>query len=205
MALSDAVKLAPTKYHQPLYNAIAMYGVTNVPEFLATVYYESSYLTHLVENLNYTQDALLKSFSRKRISYEQAMRYGRSPGHPARQEAIANTIYGGEWGRINLGNTEPGDGWKFKGLGAIQLTGRANWTAFAHDVCWPTLIEDPSLALTDPQTIANTAGWFWKRNKISQCGSDLRAVTKRVTGAPDTAIKTRTQYRDKVYRYMEIP
>jgi predicted chitinase len=42
--------------------------------------------------------------------------------------AIANIIYGGEWGRKNLGNTQPGDGWRFRGGGLPQITGRANYT-----------------------------------------------------------------------------
>jgi putative chitinase len=49
----------------------------------------------------------------------------------ANQQMIANILYGGEWGRKNLGNTKPGDGWAFRGCGPIHITGRGNVTRFA--------------------------------------------------------------------------
>lgn len=85
-------------------------------------------------------------------------------------------------GRLDLGNTQPGDGVRFKGRGLIQVTGRANYTALmiALDVdCVenPTILEQPLLA-------ARSAGWFWKThglNELADAG-DQKAVTKRVNG-----------------------
>lgn len=107
---------------------------------LATPYLETGgKMQPIRENLNYSVDGLLKTFGRHRISEADARRYGRAGGRPANQEAIANIIYGGEWGRENLGNTQPGDGWRFRGGGLAQITGRANYGKFGIE-------SDPSLS-----------------------------------------------------------
>ena len=95
---------------------------------LATAYHETdaTFDPDTVESLNYSVEALISKFSRERISVADAQRYGRAAGQVANQEAIANLIYGGAWGRKNLGNTEPGDGWKFRGRSWPQFTGRRN-------------------------------------------------------------------------------
>lgn len=81
------------------------------------------------ENLNYSVEALTSKFG-KRISAQDAQRFGRKAGQVADQQAIANAIYGGAWGAKMLGNTEPGDGWNFRGRGLCQCTGRANYRKF---------------------------------------------------------------------------
>ncbi len=102
---------------------------------LATPYLETgAKMQPIRENLNYSVDGLLKTFGRHRISEADARKYGRSGGRPANQEAIANIIYGGEWGRKNLGNTQPGDGWKYRGGGLPQVTGRANFRKFGMEL-----------------------------------------------------------------------
>lgn len=200
---SAAIKLAPEQYRVPLVDTLERFQITNPAEFLGTVYYESNYLTTLGENLNYTCDALLKRFSRKRISYADAMKYGRSNMHPAYQEAIANCIYGGQWGKENLGNFQPGDGWHYRGQGAIQLTGRENWEKFGEFLKRPDIAANPSMVFTSPMLACHTAGWFWAKLKnLNACGSDMRAITKKVTGASDTAIKTRMNYRDRVLQLL---
>lgn len=199
MSLTQAIALAPPEYREPLLQVIEEFGITNVSEFLGTVYYESEYLQTLEENLNYSCDALLKKFSRKRISYEEAMKYGRSPGKPAYKEAIANCIYGGDFGRQQLGNFIQGDGWHYRGQGAIQLTGRGNWEAFGKFLGRQDIADNPFVALRDPLLTCQTAGWFWTHlKKLNRCGDNMRSVTRIVTGAAGTAIKTRIAYRDRV-------
>ena len=97
-------------------------------DWLGQMWVESAGFSTLVENLNYSVAALISKFGRHRISIAEAQRYGRAPGRPADQQAIANIIYGGEWGRVNLGNTQPDDGWEMRGSGVKQITGRANIT-----------------------------------------------------------------------------
>ena len=103
---------------------------------LATIYHETgAKMQPVAENLNYSVSGLLKTFGRHRISEADARRYGRSGSRKADQVAIANTIYGGAWGAKNLGNTQPGDGWRFRAMGLVGRTGRANFAkvGMAHD------------------------------------------------------------------------
>lgn len=112
---------------------------------LATDYHETGAKMQPVrENLNYSVSGLLKSFGRHRITEAEARKYGRSGSRKADQVAIANIIYGGEWGREYLGNTQPGDGWIFRGGGLPQLTGRGNFRKYG--------LEDNPDAITDLKT-----------------------------------------------------
>lgn len=98
---------------------------------LATAYHETGARMQPVrESLNYSVGGLLKTFGRHRISEADARIYGRTGNRPADQKMIANILYGGEWGAKNLGNTQHGDGWIYRGGGLAQITGRANFTRF---------------------------------------------------------------------------
>lgn len=124
-----APKAVPNSY-QAIEAAIAknsaLQNANVLSNWLGQNWVESNGFSTLTENLNYSVDGLLKTFGRHRISEADAKRYGRATGRAANQEAIANIIYGGEWGRKNLGNTQPGDGWRFRGSGVKQITGRYN-------------------------------------------------------------------------------
>lgn len=98
-------------------------------DWLGQMWVESKGFSTMVENLNYSVEGLRATFGRHRISDAECAAYGRKPGQPANQKAIANIVYGGEWGRINLGNTELTDGWDFRGSGFKQITGRRNTAA----------------------------------------------------------------------------
>lgn len=150
--------------------------------FLSQISHESGRLEQLEENLNYSVEALLSKFGRHRISAEDARRFGRVPGRPADQQAIANLIYGGEWGRKHLGNTQWGDGWFHRGMGLKQLTGRDN-----HTRCGTALGEDfanrPERLLM-PINASLSAGWFWDINGLNEIADrgDIRTMTKVVNG-----------------------
>jgi putative chitinase len=86
-------------------------------------------------------------------------------------------------GRADLGNTQTGDGKRFKGRGLIQLTGRANYTAYSKD-CGEDFVADPAKVATDPFVCVDVAGWYWNRRKINQLADrdDVKAVTKAING-----------------------
>ena len=152
--------MIPTK--EQILKVVDKYGIKDVPAFMANCDHESGGFETFVENLNYSSSALLALFSRKRISAEACTLYGRTATHKANQETIANIIYGGEWGRINLGNLVYGDGWKHRGAGAIQLTGKSNqekYFKYINEPCVPEKLQTIDYAL-------DSAGWFWKVNKI---------------------------------------
>lgn len=86
-------------------------------------------------------------------------------------------------GRSDLGNTEPGDGRRFKGRGLIQLTGRANYAAYSRDT-GVDYVAKPQLVATDPFVAVDVACWYWNNRKISKLADkdDVKAVTKAING-----------------------
>jgi predicted chitinase len=90
--------------------------------------------TNHEENLNYTPERLKEIFGYFKSNPDEAEKYGRVPGpegHPADQEAIANRAYGN---RLGNGDIASGDGWKYRGKGYIQLTGKNNYTAVQAEI-----------------------------------------------------------------------
>ena len=136
----------------------------HLAHFLGQVHHETGGFSLATESLNYSVQALLTSFGRHRISEVDARRFGRTTNQVANQQEIANRIYGGNWGRTNLGNTQPNDGWNFRGRGAIQLTGRANYQAFADYVKDQSVMINPDLVAT--RYYFESAKFFFDRNRI---------------------------------------
>lgn len=83
-------------------------------------------------------------------------------------------------GRADLGNTEAGDGVRYKGRGAIQITGRYNYKEAGEALGLP-LLEKPELLL-QPREALLASAWFWDSRKLNNLAHDLLAVTKRING-----------------------
>lgn len=85
-------------------------------------------------------------------------------------------------GRVDLGNTEPGDGFKFKGRGLIQTTGRNNYQR-TGDALGVDLVADPTL-LAQPELAARSAAWFWKEHGLNELADvgDFMRVTRKING-----------------------
>lgn len=151
--------------------------------FLAQIGHESNGLKSVTESLNYSVDGLLKTFSRSRISEADAKKYGRTATQSANQEMIANTVYGGDWGLKNLGNREPGDGFKFRGRGLIQITGRSNYEAL-EDALKFDLVNRPERLAEDNLIAAMSAAWFWSSRGLNGLADrdDVLSITKRING-----------------------
>lgn len=151
--------------------------------FIATCHVETAGGKLLVESMNYSVEALLKGFSRERISIEDAQRVGRTVSRPADQESIANILYGGPWGKKNLGNQAFQDGWKFRGRGLIQITGRNNYARIA--VLLGMDIEKFTAFMETREGAAESAAEWWRVNKMSQLvnsGASLAEVRRAVNG-----------------------
>ena len=88
-------------------------------------------------------------------------------------------------GRRDLGNTQPGDGSRFKGRGLIQLTGRTNYASYskARGIDYTT-DEGARLPSTDPDTAVDVACWFWSTHNLNELADndDLQTITKRING-----------------------
>lgn len=174
----------------------------NTPEriagFVAQCAHESGMFKSVSEGLNYKVEALKALFGRHRISEEDCNKYGRIDGkQPADQAGIANAIYGGDFGKKNLGNTEYGDGYAYRGRGLIQLTGKANYKK-AGDSLGVDLVANPDLVAT-PEYAALTAGWFWSANNLNALADakDLLGMTKKINGGT-IGIEHRTELYNKL-------
>ncbi|MBT2275873.1 hypothetical protein J7E69_31275 [Rhodococcus enclensis] len=98
-------------------------------------------------------------------------------------------------GRPDLGNSQPGDGVKYKGRGAIQITGRDNYTQMSHDL-GVDFVNHPELAST-PEYAFATAAWFWTSHDVnSQADLGILKTTERVNGGT-FGIDERTAYYNK--------
>ena len=155
--------------------------------FLAQTSVETQRFTMLRESMNYSVAGLRATFGKHRITDEQCARYGRTATRPANQEAIANIVYGGEWGARNLGNIYPGDGWRFIGRGLIHLTGRANVEKY---------FDGPPAWLEQPWVAADSAGWFWKTKgcDVYARADDIVGLTRRVNGGTNGLAERRVQF-----------
>jgi putative chitinase len=144
--------------------------------FLAQAGHESGGFKAVNENLNYGAKGLLGIFKKYFPTPEKAALYERKP------EKIANLVYGG---RMGNGVEATGEGYKFRGRGYIQLTGKDNYKAF--DAVVPeNLLESPDLVATKYPLLS--AAWFFHKNglhKIADGGATdavVTSVTKRVNG-----------------------
>lgn len=156
-------------------------GDLDLTYFLPNVLHESMLLERMEENLNYTPEGLLATFGTARISAEQAQALGRVPGlHAADQKAIANTVYGGEWGRTHLGNILPEDGWKYRGRGIIQITGADNYRRVG-DLVGQNLEGLPELLAQPRFALEACVAWWEDRIPDSLLGEGT-ALRKRVNG-----------------------
>jgi len=177
MISEQLVKLGiDTKWLQPLNDTFEKFEI-NTParqaSFIGQCMVESGNFNHLEENLNYSAVRITQVWPRIAITTAQAaVAKGKA--------AIAELIYGH---RAELGNTKDGDGGLFFGRGLIQLTGRANYTAFATAIGKPEIIEHPEL-VASPEYACLSAGWFWSTRKLNDLAdkADYDTMTKRING-----------------------
>lgn len=143
--------------------------------FLAQIAHESACLTRLVENMNYSPEGLIATFNTSRMmrfTRMDAYRYGRTGQHAANQAIIANIAYAS---RMGNGPIESGDGWRYRGRGPGQLTGKRNY-ARCGAMLRIDLLSRPEL-LEQPATGALSFGWFWTEGNSR--GIDLNLLADR--------------------------
>ena len=147
--------------------------VERVAAFLAQCGHESLDFTVLQENLNYGAKGLLGLFKKYFPNEALAKQYERKP------EKIANKIYAN---RMGNGPEESGDGWAHRGRGAIQLTGKLNYQAFANSI--GLTLEDAITYCATMDGAIESACWFWQKNKLNAIADkkDVLAMTKKING-----------------------
>lgn len=164
-------------------------GGRALASFLGQYYHESGGFSKMAESLNYSVDGLKKTFGEHRISRADCDKFGRTPTRPANQEAIANIVYGGEFGRRNLGNVNPGDGWLYRARGFGGTTGRANYREFGYEA-HPDALLDPVISAEA------SASFFVSRGCVPLAlAADDVGVTVKINGGKngldDRIVRTR--------------
>jgi putative chitinase len=148
-------------------------GKERIASFLAQTGHESAHFNVLVENLNYSADGLRKTFSKYFPDDRTAARYARQPVW------IASRVYAN---RMANGNEQSQDGWKYRGRGILQLTGKSNYMRCSRALFGDDrLVDDPDLLLK-PEYALMSACWFWRENKLNQWAHDVHRTTRIVNG-----------------------
>ena len=157
-------------------------GSKRIAAFIAQVGHESGQLTRLVESLNYSAEALQRTWP-SRFSAELAADVARKP------EQIANIVYGNR-----MGNAATCDGWKYRGRGLIQITGKNNYRT-CGEALGLDLIAQPEV-LENPQHACMSAAWFWATNGLSALADagKFDAITQRINGGQNGATDRHTIY-----------
>ena len=174
-------KSAASKWFAAMEDIFPKYEIDTpqrVAGFIAQCAHESADFKRLEENLNYSAKSLRAVFGRYfgNPPKRNADEYHRKP------EMIANYVYMDEFRKYKMGNTQEGDGWRFRGRGLKQLTGRENYTAFGKTVGM-TAEEAAEYVATEKGAI-ESACWFWDNagcNKYADAG-DIVGLSKRING-----------------------
>jgi len=158
--------------------------------FFAQTAHETGGFKAFSENLSYGAPGLRGIFGKYFPTEAMAKAYERQP------QKIANRVYGG---RMGNGVEASGDGWKYRGRGALQLTGKANYQAFSDYIKRPDVMTNPDLVASE--LCFESALWFFDKNRLwSICDQGINdtailALTKRINGGThgldDRKLKTK--------------
>lgn len=164
--------------HAAALEAARLNSTVNTPQrlchFLGQIYVESAHFTRMEENLNYRDPARLASLFRAvKDTADAAALIAQGP------QAIANRVYAN---RLGNGDEASGDGWRYRGSGYIQLTGRDNYRKFGNKVNMD-LVDNPDL-VRQPPTAARVAFAYWDATGCSPLADagDVEGITQNVNG-----------------------
>lgn len=164
-----------TNLHNKYKTLLNNYGV-NTPvrlaHFFAQLEHESN-LKPISENLNYSAVGLMTTFKKYFPDIKIAKEYERSPAK------IANRVYAN---RMGNGPESSGDGWKYRGRGFIQITGKDNYILLSKDTRIDYL-NNPDLLLNESDSMIS-ALWYWNRIKANDLADkgDIKEITRRING-----------------------
>lgn len=170
-------------YLRHINDAMEAYSIVEpyqVAAFLAQIGVESGQLAYVSENLNYSASGLRTVFGKYFPTEAMAKEYARKP------EKIANRVYAN---RIGNGDEASGDGWRYRGRGLIQVTGKANYALVSKSLNVDFLLQPDLLAM--PKFAALSAAEFWARNGLNELALKLggasdkdvfKQITKRING-----------------------
>lgn len=174
------------QYVAPLQATAERYEITTPRRaacWLGQLAHESASFARVVENLNYSAEALARTWPARYAGSDgkpnaTAMRIARKP------EEIANMTYAG---RMGNGSAGTGDGWRYRGRGLIQITGRETYER-CGEALGVDLTRRPDL-LERPMYAALSAGWYWHEHNLNALADrlDMHAITRRINGGTNGA------------------
>ena len=185
----------PQVWSQALNATMALHGIEGADRsaaFIAQLAHESGGFRRLSENLTYTSAARICAVWPKRFADEDSARpFVRNP------EALANRVYAN---RLGNGTAGSGDGWRYRGRGLLQITGRANYDE-AGRALGLALLQEPD-RLLEPVNAARSAAWFWQTRGLNALADDRSdddddgdfvSITKIINGGT-TGLSERRRY-----------
>ena len=187
---------APADVAAAIEQAVERYDIAHPAEFIGQMVVESARFTAVVESLSYSATRMAAVWPARYATTprtkpptpnEKAKRLARNP------VALANDVYGGR-----MGNTAPDDGWRYRGRGFKQLTGKDNYRAYSMDTYGDDrVLKDPDMLLRLPDAVFS-GGWYWKKNGIDRYGDDVLKVSKAVNLGNVSSTLTPNGYPERV-------
>lgn len=189
MKLQDKYKTLLNSYHinTPL----------RLAHFMAQIEHESGFKA-VSENLNYSKEGLLNTFGKyftKDVIVDDVQKLGTATLYARQPQKIANKVYAN---RMGNGDENSGDGWKYRGRGFIQITGKDNYTMLSKDTRID-FVNNPDLLLTEANSLIS-ALWYWNKHMINLLAdkNDIKAITRTINGGYN-GINERTDLFNKYY------
>lgn len=197
MNLDKLKNIVPQNVLDQLPSVISKYSIDNIfklSHFISQCQHESNNFTATSENLNYSKEGLLKTFS-KYFTADLATACARKPEH------IANIVYAN---RMGNGSVASGDGYRYRGRGAIMLTGKYSYEKYGKSI-GVDLITSPGLVSSE--YFLDVAGWYFTEKKIwNVCIDDSRKsiinVTKLINGGT-IGLEDRILKFNKIYNALK--
>jgi putative chitinase len=183
-------------WYAALVDILPKYGITTqrrLAHFVSQCAHESNNFKSLEENLNYREETLLKVFPRYfGAGKRNAAEYAKNP------EKIANYVYMDEFRSSKMGNVNEGDGWRFRGRGLKQLTGRDNYTRFGKSVNMTA--EEAAVYVATEKGAIESACWFWNANNLNEIADtdDVTRMTKKINGGDIGLADRQSRYANAI-------
>lgn len=166
---------------------------TQAAHFLGQVYHESAGMRLTEENLHYRASTICRVWKKRFPTLEDAEPYAGNP------RKLANKTYGGR-----MGNTAEGDGWRYRGRGFIQLTGKNNYRAFANSIGRDDVLDKPDIVAGE--LAMESALFYFTKNGLFDAMPDvsmatIKNITRRVNGGHH-GLKERAAWTTKIYSWL---
>jgi putative chitinase len=163
-------------WHEALQQLLTDYNINTplrVAHFVAQTAHESGNYVFVQENLNYKAASLMSVFKKYFPSLELAQQYANKP------QMIANRVYANRMGNSDEAS---GDGWRYRGRGLIQLTGKDNYTFFAGSL--GISVEEAAEYMATFEGAAQSACFFWEQNNLNRFAdaNDAKGLTRAING-----------------------